>query len=171
MPELCRFYGIVTSPTTPRPIFTRCTADRKRCSTLTLSPFFGGASPRGRAASSSSGSPCIANRSELPGTAPSSQSLPAPLNRSSNPLRPRKSAPRRANLSAQSRLTPPGRAIQAPGPQRQPEQVPYSASTSRSALENPGVLYEDMRDLADRIEDMTEQRCAVTDWQASPDVP
>ena len=28
-----------------------------------------------------------------------------------------------------------------------------------------------MRDLADGIEDMLEQRCAVIDWQANPDVP
>ena len=36
MPEPCRFYGIVIRihiPDHPLPIFTRCTADRKPCST------------------------------------------------------------------------------------------------------------------------------------------
>ncbi len=77
---------------------------------------------------------------------------------------------RRMNLSAQSCLTLPGRAIQAPGPRCQPERVPYSAATSRNTLENLGILDEDVRDMAGGIEDMPEQRCAVIDRQASPDV-
>ena len=87
-------------------------------------------------------------------------------------LRPRKSAPARRTRDSSGATYPtlPSRAIQAPGPRCQPAWAPDSAADRQNTLENPGVLDEDMRGLADRIEDMPEQRCAVIDWRASPDV-